>query len=235
VFTTNRFIYRAMSYNPDHDLAPFCLVIVSPNVLVVSPDTGITDLPSLLVRARAQPGELTYASQGIGSTAHLTGALMAQVANLDIRHVPYRGDAAALNDLIGGHVAMMWNSIGSVGANVRGGKLRALALGSAARSPTLPAVPTAEELGLAGFESVSWFAMAAPHGTPEETRADIAASVHRATSDPDITARLAEIGAQGVGSTPDRLHLHRVRDREMASGHRPGRNQTGVGIRGPSA
>ena len=79
VFTTNRFIYRAMSYNPDHDLAPVCLVIVAPNVLVVSPDSGIADLPSLLVRARAQPGELTYASQGIGSTAHLTGALMAHI------------------------------------------------------------------------------------------------------------------------------------------------------------
>lgn len=205
VFTTNRFIYRATSHDTDLDFAPVSLVMVSPNVLVVSPDIGITDLPSLVAWARGQPGELTYASQGIGSTAHLTGALMAQLANIELRHVPYRGDAPALNDVIGGHVSMMWNSIGSVGSNIRGGKLMALAVGSNTRSPALPGVPTAAEAGMTGFQSVSWFAVAAPRATPKQTLADIAASIHHATNDPAIQARLAEIGAQGVGNTPDEL------------------------------
>lgn len=100
---------------------------------------------------------------------------------------------------------MMWNSVGSVGPAIRGGKLKALAVGSTVRSPAFPDVPTAVEANLAGFESVSWFAMAAPGTTPRETLGDIAAGVHRAVTSPDVQARLAEIGAQGVGSAPDEL------------------------------
>jgi tripartite-type tricarboxylate transporter receptor subunit TctC len=205
VFTTNRFIYRSMPYDPDKDLAPVSLVMVSPNVLVVGPQMKVSDLRSLLARARAEPEKLTYASQGVGSTAHLSGALMSQLAKIDIAHIPYRGDAPALNDLIGGHVSMMWNSVGSVSTHVRGGKLKAVAVGSTKRSPALPDIPTAIEAGLLGFESVTWFAMGAPGTTPKQTLSEISASVHRATSDPAIQAQLATIGAQGLGSAPDEL------------------------------
>jgi tripartite-type tricarboxylate transporter receptor subunit TctC len=133
---------------------------------------------------------------------------MVQTAKVDIGHVPYRGDAPALNDLLGGHVTMMWNSVGSVGPSVRGGTLKPLAVGSRDRSPAFPDVPTATEAGLPGFESVSWFAMAAPSATSPELLEEIAGAVHRAVTAPDIQAKLAEIGAKGVGGTPEELRKY---------------------------
>lgn len=202
VFTTNRFLYKAMSYDPDKDLALVSLAIVSPNVLVTNPEFPAKDLPALIARARANPRQIQYASQGKGSTAHLTGALMAQTAGIDLVHVPYRGDAPALNDVIAGHVPIMWNNLGSVLSHVRGGRLNAIAVGTPERLPGLPDVPTANEAGLPGFASVTWFAMAAPAGTPDALIAGISQAVRRALRSPDIAARLAEIGLRGVGSSP---------------------------------
>jgi len=168
---------------------------------VRNPDFPATDLLALIARAHANPGQVQYASQGNGSTAHLTGALMAQTAGIDMGHIPYRGDAPALNDVIGGHVPIMWNTLGSVLPHVRAGKLKALAVGTPERLSVLPDVPTAKEAGLPGFESVTWFAVAAPGGTPDSMVAGISQAVARALRAPDVQARLAEIGLRGVGSS----------------------------------
>lgn len=202
VFTTNRFLYKAMPYDPDKNLTPVSLAIVSPNVLVRNPEFPASDLPALIARARANPGRVQYASQGKGSTAHLTGALMAQTAGIDLGHVPYRGDAPAMNDVVAGHVPIMWNTLGSVLSHVRGGKLKALAVGTRERLAALPDVPTATEAGLPGFESVTWFAMAAPAGTPDPMVVAISQSVARALRTPDVQSRLGELGLRGVGSSP---------------------------------
>jgi tripartite-type tricarboxylate transporter receptor subunit TctC len=171
-------------------------------------DFPAPDLQALIARARANPGKVQYASQGRGSTAHLTGAFMAQTAGVELGHVPYRGDAPALNDVIGGHVPIMWNTLGSVLPHIRGGKLKPLAVGTSERLPGLPDVPTAKEAGLPGFESITWFAMAAPAGTPEPIVTAMSQAVARVIQAPEVQARLAEIGLRGVGSSPADMRAH---------------------------
>jgi tripartite-type tricarboxylate transporter receptor subunit TctC len=202
VFTTNRFLYKNIPYDPDRDLAPVSLAIVAPNVLVANPGFPVTDLHSLIARAKANPGQIHYASQGNGSTGHLTGALLAQSAGINIGHVPYRGDAPALNDVIAGHVPIMWATMTSVLPHIRGGRLKALVVGSRERAAELPEVPTAIEAGLVDFQSVGWFAVAVTGGTSSDVIEKISASVGRAMRAPDVVARLNEMGAQGVGNTP---------------------------------
>jgi tripartite-type tricarboxylate transporter receptor subunit TctC len=130
---------------------------------------------------------------------------MRQAAGIDIAHVPYRGAAPALNDVIAGHVPIMWDTITSVLPHIRAGKLRALAVGSRERSPALPEVPTAIESGLADFQSLGWFAVAVTGGTPEPVVRKIAAAVARGIKAPDVAKTLGEMGAQAVGSSPDEL------------------------------
>jgi tripartite-type tricarboxylate transporter receptor subunit TctC len=202
VFTTNRFLYKNIPYDVDRDLAPVSLAIVAPNVLVANPGFPVSDLPSLIARAKANPGQIHYASQGNGSTGHLTGALLAQSAGINIGHVPYRGDAPALNDVIAGHVPIMWATMTSVLPHIRGGRLKALVVGSRERAPELPDVPSAIEAGLADFQSVGWFAVAVTGGTPKDVIDKIAEAVGRAMRAPDVVGRLNEMGAKGVGNTP---------------------------------
>jgi tripartite-type tricarboxylate transporter receptor subunit TctC len=202
VFTTNRFLYKNIPYDPDRDLAPVSLAIVAPNVLVANPGFPVSDLASLIARAKTNPGQIHYASQGNGSTGHLTGALLAQSAGIDIGHVPYRGDAPALNDVIAGHVPIMWATMTSVLPHIRGGRLKALVVGSRERAPELPDVPTAIQAGLPDFQSVGWFAVAVTGGTSREIVDKIADAVGRAMRAPDVVARLNEIGAKGVGNSP---------------------------------
>ena len=204
VFTTNRLLYKS-AFNPAASLVPVSLAIVSPNLLVVNAKLPVADVAELIAYARANPGKLAYASQGKGSTAHLSGAFMAQTAGLELAHVPYRGDAPALNDVVAGHVAMMWNSLGSVLPLVRSGQLRALAVGSKDRIPELPTTLTAQEAGLAGFESVTWFAVAAPAGTPQTTIASLSREIGAIMKLPEVTSRLGELGLRGVGSTPESM------------------------------
>lgn len=202
VFTTNRFLYKNTPYDPDKDLAPVSLAIVAPNVLVANPAFPVSDLKTLIARAKANPGQIHYASQGNGSTGHLTGALLAQSAGIDIGHVPYRGDAPALNDVIGGHVPIMWATITSVLPHIRGGRLKPIVVGSRERAPELPEVPTAIEAGLPDFQSIGWFAVAVTGGTPNDIVNKIAEAVGRTMRAPDVVARLTEMGAKGVGNTP---------------------------------
>jgi tripartite-type tricarboxylate transporter receptor subunit TctC len=202
VFTTNRFLYKNTPYDPDKDLAAVSLAIVAPNVLVANPAFPVSDLQGLIARAKASPGQIHYASQGNGSTGHLTGALLAQSGGIDIGHVPYRGDAPALNDVIGGHVPIMWATITSVLPHIRGGRLKPIVVGSRERAPELPDVPTAIEAGLPDFQSIGWFAVAVTGGTPSDVVNIIAAAVGRAMRAPDVVARLTEMGAKGIGNTP---------------------------------
>jgi tripartite-type tricarboxylate transporter receptor subunit TctC len=205
VFTTNRFLYKSMPFDPDSGIIPVSLVIISPNVLVRNADFPADTLQALIDKARANPGQLQYASQGVGSTAHLTGAFMAQTAGVEMVHIPFRGDAPALNAVVAGHVPIMWNTLGSVLPQVRGSKLKALAVGTSERLPALPDVPTAKQAGLAGFESVTWFALAAPGGTPDVITSNISQAVARALRADDVRARLMEVGLQGVGSSPGEM------------------------------
>jgi tripartite-type tricarboxylate transporter receptor subunit TctC len=205
VFTTNKLLYKDLAYDPDRDFIPVSLAAVAPNVLGIYPSLPINDLHDLIAYARAHPGALTFASQGNGSTGQLSAMLLDQLANIDMKHVPYRGASLAWNDVIGGHVDMMWDGIPSILSQIRAGTIRALAVGSRQRSAALPDVPTAIEQGLPDFESESWFAFAVLHGTPEPIVQALSRAISAAVHAPDVSAHIVDMGARPVGSTPEEM------------------------------
>jgi tripartite-type tricarboxylate transporter receptor subunit TctC len=205
VFVTNRFLYSGTHYDLNNGLSPVSLVASAPNVLVVSNDLSVTTLSDLIALAKQKPGALSYASQGVGSTGHLTGALMASSAAIDIFHVPFRGEAPAISEVMAGRVSMMWNSMSSLLQYIQAGQLRALAVASRTRSQQLPDVPTANEAGLAGFESSTWFAVAAPAGTPASILANISQSIARAVRAPDVSSKISAMNSIPIGSSPDEM------------------------------
>ena len=152
VYTTAKLLYPDLPFDPDKDLKPVMLAAVTPNVIMATTKLPIHTLKDLVDAARKEPGQLTYASQGIGSTAHLTVAYLMLLADLQMRHVPYRGAAPALTDVIAGHVTMTVDGLSSALGIIRGGSIRALAVASANRSSTIPDVPTTAEAGFPGFE-----------------------------------------------------------------------------------
>ena len=207
VFSINKFLYKNMAFDPDTAFKPVSIAVVTPNILVINPAYPAKTLKELIDLARQKPGDVQYASQGIGSTSHLTGALMGQTAGVDFGHVPYRGDAPALNDVVAGHVPFMWNSIGSVLSFIRAGTLRALAVGTSERLPELPDTPTAKEAGL-DIESVTYIAFAAPAGTPDAIVGSISKTIADALHDPNVRARFADMGARAVGDTPAEMRAY---------------------------
>jgi tripartite-type tricarboxylate transporter receptor subunit TctC len=205
IFTVNKYLYKNLPYDPDKDLTPVSLAAIAPNVLGAYPKLPFVDFQQLITYARAHPNELTFASQGNGSTGELTGLLLDQMAGLNMRHIPYHGAALAWNDVIAGHVDMMWDGTPSVLDQIRAGTVRALVVGSRQRSAALPDVPTAIEKGLADFQSESWYAAAVLHGTPAPVVKRISAAIVDAIHSPDIAARLTAIGARPVGGTPAQM------------------------------
>jgi tripartite-type tricarboxylate transporter receptor subunit TctC len=205
IFTINKYLYKNLPYDPDKDLVPVSQAAVAPNVLGAYPKLPFVDFQQLIAYARAHPNELTFASQGNGSTGELTGLLLNQMAGLKIRHIPYHGAALAWNDVLAGHVDMMWDGIPSVLSQIRAGTVRALAVGSRQRSAALPDVPTAVEEGLSDFESESWYAAAVLRGTPDPIVQKISAAIADAIHSPAIAARLTAVGARPVGSTPEQM------------------------------
>jgi tripartite-type tricarboxylate transporter receptor subunit TctC len=205
VYTTAKLLYPNLPFDPDKDLQAVTLAAVTPNVIMVTPKLPISTLQELVAYAKATPGQVTYASQGIGSTAHLTAAYLAQVANLDLRHIPYRGAAPALTDVVAGHVTMTVDGLSSALGIIRNGTLRPLAVASRKRSPVLPDVPTAIEAGFPNFESASWYGVTVPSGTPEPVIQILSRAISRALHAPDIMKNLVEHGADVVGSSPAEL------------------------------
>ena len=181
---------------------PVTVLAKVPNVVALGAALGIATVPELIARARARPEGMSYASQGIGSTSHLTAALFQSLTRTRMVHVPYRGEAPALTDLVGGRVDMMFGNLTAALPHHQAGRLRIIAVADEARSPLLPDVPTAEEAGLPGFRSTAWFALVAPPGTPAPLAARIAATVAEALHAPALRARYAEMGAEPVGRPP---------------------------------
>lgn len=215
VFTTNKLLFKHLPYDPDRDLMPLSLAAIAPNVLGIHPKLPVSNLHELIAYARAHPGELTFASQGNGSSGHLTGMLLDQLANVEMKHVPYRGAAPAWTDVIGGHVAMMWDGIPSILSQIRAGAVRAFAVGSRQRSPALLDVPTAIETGLADFESESWYAVAAVQGTPKPVVQLLSDAISAAVHSPGVSARILEMGARPVGGTPEDLASYVIATRAL--------------------
>jgi tripartite-type tricarboxylate transporter receptor subunit TctC len=192
--TINPLFYRSLPYDVDRDLAPITGTGRVANVLVVNPSVPATTVQQLIDLARAKPGQLSYASQGVGSNGHLNGELFKQRAAIDIVHVPYKGSAPAVQDLVGGQVQLMFDNMPTVLPMIRAGKLRALAVTTIKRSSELPDVPTLDQSGLSGFDTSAWFALLTVKAVPEGVRSQIERDTVDALNKPDVRDRLKDAG-----------------------------------------
>jgi tripartite-type tricarboxylate transporter receptor subunit TctC len=192
----NQSLYSKLSFDPAQDFTPIALIASVPIVLAVNPDVKAATVSELIALAKASPGKLNFGSSGLGSTNHLAGELLKARAGIDIVHVPYRGAAPAMNDLISGEMPMMFDNMPAVRPQVQGGKIRALAVAGAARSPLFPELPTMVEAGVANFEASSWFGLVAPAKVPPDVAKALIEAVSKVMSEPDMAKRLADVGAE---------------------------------------
>ena len=195
--------YRQLSYDPVKELTPISQVAVLPFVLVVHPSVPAQNVPELIARAKAKPGELNYASVGNGTAVHLATELFRQTAGIDIVHIPYKGSAPALTDLVAGRTSMMFVNVLSVRGFLESRQLRALAIGTAERSPAMPDVPTVAESNMRSFRAGVWFGLLAPAETPRAIIDKLNAETVRVLRLPDFKAKLIEQGAESVPSSGD--------------------------------
>lgn len=201
-FATNAAL-RKLPYDPRRDLIPLSLVVIAPNILVVPPKATYGSLSALIEEARKNAGRMSYASAGAGSASHLAGEALNEAAKLDITHVPYRGGAPALNDIMADRVSLYFGNTASTLGHVQGGTVKAIAIGSPKRSALLPDVPTLAESGLPGFESQEWNGVFAPKGTPAAIVERLAGEIRKAVTTPEIKTKLEGLGLEPVGNTPE--------------------------------
>lgn len=199
----NASLYSKMPYDTVKDFIPVTLIASVPNMLVVTPSLPVNSVAELVAYAKANPGKLNMASSGNGTSIHLSGELFKVMTGVDMVHVPYKGSAPALNDLMAGQVQLMFDNMPSALPQVKGGTLKALAVTTATRSPAMPDLPTVAEAGVPGFEASSWFGVFAPAGTPKEIVDKLQAEIARILKTPEMTERLAQQGAVAVGNTSE--------------------------------
>ncbi len=201
----NMSLYAKMPYDAVKDFEPIVLVAGVPNLLVVHPSVPAKSVKELTALAKAQPGKLNVASSGNGTSIHLAAELYKQMAGVDIVHVPYKGSAPAVADLLGGQVQMMFDNLPVSLPHAKAGKLRPLAVTSLTRSSALPDVPTMDEEGYKGFDATSWFGLLAPAGTPKDIITKLNAASVKALASPEMRERLAAQGADPIGNTPEQF------------------------------
>ena len=201
-------LYRKTWLDPSRDLAGIAMAGISPLVLVVHPAVPAHSVKDVIAMAQAKPGAINYGSGGLGTTPHMTGELFQSVAGIRMAHVAYRGEAPAINDLLGGQIPLMFANLSAVIGNVRAGQLRALGVTSVGRAAAAPDIPTIAEAALPGFEAATWFALVAPAGTPRDVLARLNAEVRRALAQGDVKQRFADLGMTAEDSTPDGLDAY---------------------------
>ncbi|MEP9378617.1 tripartite tricarboxylate transporter substrate binding protein [Aquabacter sp. CN5-332] len=192
----NPSLYPNLPYNPLKDFAPIALVANVPIVLAVNPAVKATSVKELIALAKAEPGKLNFGSSGNGTTNHLAGELFKTLAGIDIVHVPYRGAAPAMNDLVAGHIPMMFDNMPAVRPQVTAGKIRALAVAGAQRSPLFPELPTMIEAGVPGFDASAWFGLVAPAKTSQDVLQVIIDATKKALTEPEMAKKFADLGAE---------------------------------------
>jgi tripartite-type tricarboxylate transporter receptor subunit TctC len=199
----NPALYAKLRYDPLKDFAPIALTHITPRVLVVGPSVKVGSVAELVALAKAKPGQLTYGSAGNGSSSHLSGALFESLAGVDMVHVPYKGSAPLLTDLLAGRVDATFDSFTVYEEHIKSGRVRALAVTSRTRMAALPQVPTLAESGLTDYEVSNWLGVLAPAGTPREVVAGLHAAVARAMADAGMKRQLAALGIEPTSSTPE--------------------------------
>jgi len=202
-FTIDRSLFRNLPYDPDKAFAPVTILGSSSQLLVTSPTLPVKNVAELIALAKAKPGQLTYASSGVGGSLHLAMLYLQSLTGIDIVHVPYKGGPAAVTDVMAGRVSMMFFNTPAAAPYVKNGTLRALGVSTATRSTLLPQVPTVGEAGVPGFDVSVWYGLAVPHGTPPAVIETMNAAVKKALRSPDIIKQLAALEIDPVGDSPD--------------------------------
>jgi tripartite-type tricarboxylate transporter receptor subunit TctC len=213
----NQSLYKKLNYDPTK-FKPITILGSSPNVLIVNPKLGVSTVKELIEKAKADPGAIAYGSQGIGATSHLTTALFETMAGVKFNHVPYRGTAPAMNDLVGGHILFMFDNLSSSLPQHQAGTLKILAICTPERSPHLPDVPTMSEAALPGFTSFAWFGLVAPADTPDAIVEKINKAVVGVLKTEEVRKRFAAQGAEVIGNTVQEMATFLERERALWSG-----------------
>ena len=200
---TNPAMHAKLPYDSVRDFAPISLLSQQPNIWIVHPSLPVKSMKELIAHVKARPGQLNFGSSGTGGSQHLAGELLKSMAGIDMTHIPYKGSPPALIDLIAGRVPIMSSTMPPVLPHLRTGKVRALAVTSAKRSPALPDVPTVAEAALPGYEAIAWQGLLAPAGTARAVIARVQTEFARVLKQPEIASRLTEQGFETVASTPE--------------------------------
>jgi len=199
----NMSLFKKLPYDTLRDFEPIVLCVQGANVLAIHPSLPAKNLREVIALAKAQPGKLNFASSGLGSSNQMAGELMKMMAGISIVHVPYKGNAPALTDLLGGHVEMIFNGVPSVLPLIQSGRVRGIAIGSLKRFQALPNLPTFDESGLKGYEATTWFGLLAPAKTPRDLIARLNVDVDKALKSPDLKARFLNEGIEPMGGSPE--------------------------------
>ena len=198
----NQSLYKKLPYDPIKDFAPLSRVATVPNLLVAHPSRPYKTVQEMIAYAKAHPGDVTYGSPGSGASPHVSGALFQSMTGAELTHIPYKGSAPAVSDLLGNQIAVMFDNMPSAIQHVRSGKLRPIAVTTAKRSPELPDVPTIAEAGVPGYEATSWFGLWAPANTPAPALDKLYASLAKVLKDPAVVKKIADQGGDVVIDTP---------------------------------
>ena len=198
----NQSLYKKLAFDPIKDFQPLTRVAMVPNMLVVNPTRPYKNVKELIAYAKANPGKVTFGSSGNGSSIHLSGELFDAMAHVKMQHVPYKGSGPAVTDLVGGTIDIMFDNMPSSIQQVRAGKLRALAVTTAKRSPELPDVPTIAEAGVPGYEATSWFGLFAPARTPAPVVTRLNLALAKVLGQADVKKKIADQGAEPYAESP---------------------------------
>jgi tripartite-type tricarboxylate transporter receptor subunit TctC len=199
----NPALYAKMPFDPNKDLAPVAPLVSLNNVLVLHPSVPAKSVKDVIALAKKEPGKLTYASSGNGTSIHMSGAMFTQMTGTDLLHIPYKGSGPAVTDLLGGQVNLMFDNIPSSLPHIKAGKLHALATTGAKRDPALPDLPTMAEAGVPGYESGVWFGLSVPAGTPKDVIQRLSAAAIETTKAPEFIKRMTELGYNIIPGTPE--------------------------------
>ena len=214
VMAINNSLYKNMTYDAAKDLEPVSFTTSITNVLAVPVDLPAKNVAELVALAKAQPGKLSFASSGAGSSTHLSAELFKSMANIEVLHIPYKGSGQALIDLMAGRVSMIFDNMPSALPYIRGGKLRGLGVTGSKRSAAMPELPTISESGISGYESLSWSGIAVPSGTPKDVVQRLNREIGGVLSLGDVRQKLAEQGADPIGGAPEVFVEHVRVERE---------------------
>ena len=217
VMAINNALYRNMTYDAAKEFDPVVFVASITNVLIVPPELPAQSVAELIALARREPGKLSFASSGAGSSTHMSAELFKSLSGTDILHIPYKGSGQALPDLMSGRVSMMFENMPGAVSHIRAGKVRALAVTGLRRSSAMPELPTVAESGVAGYESLSWSGIAAPAGTPRGTVERLNRDINAILATGDMRQKLAEQGADAIGGPPEVFRDHIRAEREKWS------------------